>query len=33
MASRNLDYAEVGTDLVNQLREYVENAGVKSILM
>ena len=33
MASRNLDYAEVGSDLVNQLREYVENAGVDSMVM
>ena len=33
MQSRNLDYAEVGADLVNQLREYVEKSGVNSMVM
>lgn len=33
MVSRNLNYVEIGTDLVNQLKEYVENAGVNSMVM
>lgn len=30
---RNLDYAEVQTALVEQLREYAEKAGIKSLVI
>jgi len=33
MKSRNLDYAEVGKDLITQLKEYVENSWVESMVM